>query len=231
MRYIKTILGAGALLCAASLPTFGASITLFDYGFNIDGAITTPTDPVPVGVDVSGFDTATGLGTIEVTISGIGTHYVATFLDHEIDEVANTFFNEYGSAVGPVGTGQTWEIDEPGFVFGDIYDNFLAGTLDNSNAIPIGSPEDVSMALAWAFSLTDGQTATLTFNISETEPSGFFLQQTDPDSAASIYFSSSLLIEPTGPPGVPDGGTTGVSLLLGLLGLAGLKRAVNRSEK
>ncbi len=229
MRYIKTILGAGALLCAASLPTFGATI-LYEYAFNIDGTVTH--NAAPGGVNLAGFNTGTGLGSITYTTSKLGANYVSFFVDHEIDESPNTFFNEYGSTsgAGPA-AGQSWEIDEPGYSFGNIFSNFGSSALDGVNGVPSGSPDDVSMALAWAFSLADGQTATLTFNISETAPSGFYLQQTDPDSPASIYFSSSLVIEPTGPPGVPDGGATGVSLLIGLLGLAGLKRAANRTEK
>ena len=50
-------------------------------------------------------------------------------------------------------------------------------------------PDDVSMAMAWD---VIGE-AVVSFYVSETMPaSGFYLSQTDPDSDATIYFSSSV---------------------------------------
>ena len=178
-------------------PVAASPITLAEYAANIDGTTSYKpgvVDPVPSGMNISGFDTDTGLGTISLTIGGAGTHYAALFVDHEIDEAINTFFNEYGNAVGTPAAGQSWEIDEPGWVFGDIYDNFLASSLDNSNGVPSTAPDDVSMAIGWNFSLVAGESANIEWLISETIPTGFYLQQTDPDSAKSIYFSSNLEI-------------------------------------
>jgi hypothetical protein len=50
------------------------------------------------------------------------------------------------------------------------------------------------MALAWSFVLASGEEAFITYVLSETEPSGFYLSQTDPDSDATVYFTSSLTI-------------------------------------
>jgi len=195
-----------------------ATIDLFEYAFNIDGAVSNITlgDPVPAEVNVGGFDDVTGLGSITVTLSGASMHYVGLFVDHEIDEAINTYFNEFGSAIGAPAAGQAWEIDEPGYVFGDIYNHLTSSALDNTNAINPGNfpdGEDVSMAMAWAFS----ESAVVSFRLSGTAPtSGFYLSQTDPDSDATIYFSSSLR---------PDGGdvpepATMLLLSSGLLGLA-----------
>ena len=97
------------------------------------------------------------------------------------------------TASGTAAAGQSWEIDEPGYSFGDIFSNLLGSTLDNGNGVPAGSEDDVSMAMGWDFSLLDGETAVIQFLISNSAPvSGFYLTQTDPDSGASIYFSSSL---------------------------------------
>ena len=96
-------------------------------------------------------------------------------------------------------SGQTWEIDEPGWgsaYLGDIYTNFSNGALDNSvfNTVfgpPfIGSaPEDVSMAMG----LTVSGPGSVVYNLSETDPgSGFRLRHLDPDSPGSIYFSASV---------------------------------------
>jgi hypothetical protein len=136
----------------------------------------------------------------------------------EIDEPANTFFNEWGATAGVPATGQTWEIDEPGYLFGDIYDNWLDDNLDGVNGVPAAFPDDVSVAIAWDFLLSPGMTASVSFLVSETAPStGFYLIHTDPDSASSIYFSS--LLETTGTPEVPEP-LTALLLIGALVGLA-----------
>ncbi len=175
----------GFMNAAAEAATFG----LFEYAFNIDGAVANPPtngDPVPVAVNLSGFNTGTGLGTVLVTVTGAGSHSVSLFVDHEIDEAINGFSNEYGGVSGTPAAGQSWEIDEPGYSFGDIYANFAAGSLDNSNGVGAAAPDDVSMALAWDFTLNPDEQATLSFILSQTAPpGGFYLTQTDPDSAAA----------------------------------------------
>jgi hypothetical protein len=159
-------------------------------------------------------------------MTGAGVHNILVFLDIEIDEAINTYFNEFGNVIGAPGAGLSWEIDEPGFVFGDIYNNFVAGALDNTNGVPPGSPDDVSFALGRAFALAAGETATLNFRTSLTAPAGgFYLVQTDPDSASSVYFSSDLAIRGGGP-FIPEPGTL---TLLGLgLGLAAAARRLRR---
>ncbi|MGH8547579.1 MAG: PEP-CTERM sorting domain-containing protein [Methylococcales bacterium] len=172
---------------------------------------------LPGSVNSSGFDFGTGLGSIMFTISGAGSHSAGFYVDHEIDEAINTFFNEYGSVQGSPVAGQSWEIDEPGFVFGDIFSNFTNGTLDNSNGVPAGSPDDVAMSLAWGFLLNPGEVATLNFLIAQIPPvSGFYLTQTDPDSQESIYFYSNLTIS-GGSGAVPE---PGILFLFGI-GLLG----------
>ena len=91
-------------------------VDLFDYGFNIDGTVSMPTlgDPVPAEVDLSSFDDVTGLGFIEIIVSGAGAHYVAGFFDLVIVDLINTFFSEFGPASGRAAAGQCWEIEEPG---------------------------------------------------------------------------------------------------------------------
>ena len=70
-------------LCAA--PAFG-DLSLFEWAVNIDTTFSSPLfgDPVPAEVDASLFDDVTGLGTITVTITDPGDHYVALFVDHEM---------------------------------------------------------------------------------------------------------------------------------------------------
>jgi hypothetical protein len=79
-----------------------------------------------------------------------------SFVDAEIDVAINDYFNEAGFQFGSPGAGpgdpdaDAWEIDEPGYVFGDIFSNLLSGSLDNTNAVPLGSPDDASLAIGFA---------------------------------------------------------------------------------
>jgi hypothetical protein len=216
-------------LCAASLAlVFGTATSqaasIFEYAFNTDGTVSNPGlgDPLPSGVDLSAFDLGTGLGAIEYSVTGAGSHYFAAYVDHEIDESVNTFFNELGSASGTPGTGQTWEIDEPGFVFGNIYQNFLAGTLDGT--VGAAFADDVAMALGWSFTLDATQTATINLVLSDVAPaSGFFLEHNDPESGESVFMSGVLTVQGQPPVGVPDGGATFGLLLAAMAALQGLR--------
>lgn len=81
------------------------------------------------------------------------------FVDAEIDVAINDYFNEAADQFGTIGAGagdsvpDQWEADEPGYVFGNVFSNLLTGALDNTNAVPNVSPDDVSLAIG--FSLGD----------------------------------------------------------------------------
>jgi len=230
MRPLSLTLAAFALAAVSVTPARAAStIELFEWTMNIDGAVADSlnSDPFPAGVNAAGFNTTTGLGSISVSLSGAGAHFVGLFVDHEIDQAINTYFNESGAVTGAAAAGQSWEIDEPGFraPFGDIWtnltdsDNVAGSQLDNSNGIA-ATTNDVSMALGWDYTLAAGQTSAITFLISETAPaSGFYLTQTDPDSVDPIYFSSTLVIRTPGG-AIPEPGTFALyGTGLGLFGL------------
>ncbi len=206
-------------LGAGVYPVVGASIGLFDFAFEVDGVLTSKA--FPAGVNGAALNTGTGLGSVQVTIGGAGAHTLAFFVDHEIDEVLNTYFNETGASSGSPGVGQSWEIDEPGFVAGDIYGNLAAGTLDDGIGTSIHGatvfPDDVSMALGYDFTLAVAQTAHVTFTLDLVPPpGGFYLAHSDPDSGAVVYFSGDLLI-------IPEPTLTWLASSLGMLILAGAR--------
>ncbi len=78
-----------------------------------------------------------------------------SFLDPEIDQNINTFYDEYATMAGAPGQGDTdaapeyWLIDEPGYSSGTIVQELQVGVLGNANRVPQGRPNDVSMALGF----------------------------------------------------------------------------------
>ena len=216
-KSISIIIGAVAA-CATLSQSNAATIALVEAWSNKDGTLTS----------ASGLLDSQGLGTINLSVTGVGNHFLGLFVDHEIDQVLNTFFNEYGTAVGGPSAGQSWEIDEPGWVFGDIFTNFSGSALDDTNGVPSGSEDDVSMALGWDVTLAAGETALASFTVSTNQPTGgFYLSQTDPDSQATIYFSSTKQIR-SNTPNVPDGGWT-LAMLGASLTLMGAVRRLKQS--
>jgi hypothetical protein len=195
-----------------------AEVALFEFGLNQDGVVSSVLPPGSV------FDTATGLGSIDMNFSGAGSHFGLLFVDHEMSEGVNTWFNELGqTSIGVPPAGLSWEIDEPGFVFGDIVDNFLLGTLDNS--IGTSGPEDISMALGWNFLLAADETALIRFFLTEVAPTGFYLHHSDPDSGENVFLASTLTISPGPGPGIiPEGDGRIAVATLSALALASLWR-------
>ncbi len=161
------------------------------------------------------------------------------FLDAEVG--TNQFWDEYGALVGDVsGTYDSWEIDEPGYLDpsdpsyplngpNDIYSHLQgSGLLDNTNNVPIGTPEDVSLALG--FDINDwlaGETLVARFLISGTLPSIAALAQHDALTDEVIYFSGSGSVSV-----IPIPGTGGLMLTgLALMALARRRKKINQLIK
>ncbi len=143
------------------------------------------------------------------------------FVDAEIVETFNNFSNEYGSYISVTGSGSgdinpdSWEIDEPGYLFGDIYNNLLSGALDNTNGVPMGLEDDVSIALG--FELGDilvGQTWTMSLSISKTDIGGLY--HGDADNGTGAFINGTAVVSSA--TSVPEPSSV-VILLFGLLGM------------
>jgi len=248
MRNISREIFVFFFILSCVSPAWSAPI-LYDWAFNVNGVLYTSPDiysppdagQLPGYFDYSGFDWETGLGTISIIYNPgeAGDYYFLSFFDHEIDEGFNWFDNEFGAYVGTPDIGQTWEIDEPGYgtpyedsyYYGDIFWNLETGNLDNmyfydsfygdsltEYEYPIS--DDVSFALGWNFSLTEGEMAVIKLFLEEQVSSDFYLSHTDVDSLCTFYFSSTLEIYDTNLP-VPEPSTmmligTGIIVITGL---------------
>jgi hypothetical protein len=179
------------------LPAGAAAATRLSAG----GA---PSDLAPAfGASLSA-DATDLLLAYEFTNTGASPLAGLTFLsyfDGEIDETLNTFYNEFATTSGALAIGENYEVDEPGYVFGDIFANAQAGTLDGTNALPAGSPDDVAMSLSFAIGLlSPGQTARFEILLSEDGDTlgGFAIHQTDVDvrSTTVITYSGAAFVVP-----------------------------------
>lgn len=209
-----------AVLALLLLPALAkADWSLSDWSAVIDGTTYNP-PALPASVNSSGFDFTTGLGSLVFTFSD-GTHaagvYFYGFFDHG-DGIDHS--TAYGTASGTNPTGLSWEMDWPGFLKPTapptVFDDFAANALTNANGVAAYAPLpnaccSVAMAAIQAFNVNSGDTATLTFNVGTTAPSGgFYLQVTDYDALLapaapdpSIYLTASLN-NPVGPTVVPE---------------------------
>jgi hypothetical protein len=179
---------------------------------------------------------AQNLGTVGVTYTNSGATAMAgvrllAFVDLDIDRLTNGFANEYGAFISlatppgaPAGAiGATaWEIDEPGFLFGNILTNAAAGTLDNFNAIPSGAPDDVSFALQFPVGdLAPGQLFSAQSRVDAGNIGG--LQQVDRTTNTTVYLNGfaakAAVLPPAPPPPVTPEIPSPSSLPLLLIGL------------
>lgn len=242
---LKKIISSGILLTLiGSQITWAGTVTLFDWGFNINGSSMVAMDgynpsQIP-GIDISGFDQLTGLGNISITYKPDreDNFFVASFFDLEIDESLNTFFNEQGSISGDIPSGLTWEIDDP--YNNDIYSNLVNYSLGSGfdNMIFNEDPKDpnfslinndVSVGFGWNFFLNTSDYATFTYSMSETEPDkGFYLSQIDPDSKNNVYFTTSMNIVRSNPDPNPVAEPTCFEMLIAGLGILGLFSIMKR---
>jgi hypothetical protein len=83
------------------------------------------------GVDLSSYNTSSGLGTITVTDTTAGADSFDAWFDVP---VGVPFDNRYGTTVGTAALGESWEIGD--YNTGTIGEDAFLGTLDNTNNLP-----------------------------------------------------------------------------------------------
>lgn len=128
------------------------------------GAAKLSRDPLPDGLSVAVNPTWLAAGEslqIEYTIANSGQAPFAglrffSFFDGELDQEANTFFDEFAGVEGTPGSGpadiapDSWMVAEPGYVSpGTLHQGLNNGALANTNALPMGEENDVAMALGF----------------------------------------------------------------------------------
>jgi len=211
MRLRTVCLAFAALLFVAVAPGFCGSIpALQDWEFNINGTDYYPAGGATLGsvpgLNSSGYDSTTGLGSLVVTFNpgAAGSYYIGAWF---FDPVGVPFYNEYGAANGSPASGQTWQIDIPEYDAtsanhgtGTILDNLASGTLNNTNSVPgtltnylgdcgantAGAAPNancndlVSMAQGFSFTLAAGQEEVITLAFSLSNPGGFSLEDVHP---------------------------------------------------
>lgn len=163
-------------------------------------------EAVGLGVEFLNALDADGLGEVSYAVSNqtgaaLGTFWFFGYLDAE---VGVPFFNEFGELVSVDGTGpgdpepDSWEIAEP-YAAGGLLDSLLAGTLSDSNGVPVGSEDDVGLALGFQIAgLGVGETLNASFQISDTDIGG--LRQVSASNGEGFYLNGSVSISPADAP-------------------------------
>jgi hypothetical protein len=205
------------------------------YNYNAPGYPTPITGISVPGVNASGLNGLSGLGSITYNSSALGAQYFGVYFNIDNDLVNSTAFWDAGSASGTPSSGQTWEIGDN--TLNNTYDDANNDTLANANTIAVAPPfTDVALALGFDFDNTVPGTETITVTSSLKAPSsGFYLEEYNQQDTTNglgydmpNYLYATESFTPSGPPGVPDGGPTVSVLAMGLMALTGLKYRFTR---
>jgi MYXO-CTERM domain-containing protein len=216
------------IVCLAFVPAARAnpwSFELFEVAFNQNGSMwdwpysNAVWTSMPSNVDRTGFDAASGTGSLKVKILATGAYDFGVLFDHEIkDATGVAFYANNGEALGAPPAGMSWEIDEPeigGWNYtGDIFTNLVNVTLDNqpffNGSDTWTDPEDVAMALGFQLNIPQKHHAVVTLTVSTQDPgSGFRLHQwavNGQQETAHLYLrgSAAYINDEGGPPPVPE---------------------------
>ena len=165
------------------------------------------------------------LGTVTITLGPGANQSVALYADYDVSYSSYLSFDDSASTSGARPAGTSFSVNNPNTssLFSDFAGN--PPTLDNLNWLPVGSASgppneccDVAFALALGnINVLAGGSATATFAVTGIAPlSGFYIQQTNSDTQASIYLQGSVNVQNPGTGGaVPEPSTLGMVLLSG----------------
>ncbi|GGX73732.1 hypothetical protein [Saccharospirillum salsuginis] len=202
-KTIPFLLLAFSLTQSASASLIIQELTLFNYtdtiGYTLEdgqlGYTYSNFADEGLGVDFSYNLDSNNLGTFGWTITNTtSTDFsalsTAVYLDAEIHQHSNSFTNESGYYVGNT-EADSWEIDEPGFIFGDLLDNLYDGaTPDNTNGMN-NIEDDTALALGFYLpELKEGEFFELSFEISDQNIGGLY--HYDVDGGLGYYFNGSM---------------------------------------
>ncbi len=241
---------AGLMFCASA---FGGVIDLTDSFIHINGSVYQLGVSDPPGlIDLSGFSPSnygspgtpgsyTGLGTITASLTAPGAYSLVLYLDHDLNNLANGAFNEYGATSGSPLSGVSWQLGDANDTSGtpsDIFTQAANGTITNANTVGTPTPPpniccSVAMAIGIAVTLGPYQTAVMTFTTSTVAPTGgFYLAQYDvpgltnqvPDLTPgdAVYLQGAIEVTDHTPP-IPEPGTI-VLAISGLLAARFVRR-------
>src|SRR4051794_39985767 len=193
MRFRLWMVAAVLLVAPAA---FGGTFSLNDWCFYVNSLDVNRSCNNGSGVDnfnppaISGtFDFAhlgdvnNALGTAVITV-GPGSYNIFAIFNYDIG--GDGGMNEYATVFGSLPIGQVYAVDAQGAsgsTPGALYSQFAGGTLSNTNYVPSCTSNDcpdISVSLGFTnLVVPDGQTAQVTFTVSDTPPSsGFYIEQT-----------------------------------------------------
>jgi hypothetical protein len=173
------------------------------------------------------------LGSVTVSLNPGLNQFVAFYADYDVDFASFGSADDSGATQGSLPAGWSYELDDPNV--SNLFSDFAAGALGNFNNVgtPSGPPNECC-DVAWALGIGNlnvlaGGSGSVVFKIATSAPvSGFYLQQTDTDTANSIFLSATVNIQNPVTGAVPEPATlipAGLALaLFGGLILARRKR-------
>lgn len=203
-------------LCLGGVPAaFADSTVLQSSAITINGtSYVNDLSDAGAGISSSGGITVGGstYGQVTVTVSNTGSSTQSFSVDGFFDpDLSLPFYNEYANVNGSPASGQSWEVGD--YTFSSIVSDALAESLNDTNGLPPGTDNssgtgtngDVAVAMQFDFSLEAGQTETVTFDISSSNPGGFNIDQVHPvdetnGTETDAFFSGSAVAGSTPPP-------------------------------